>query len=90
MCVHVCVCVCVHVSCPQVSTYAGDNLPCVLIATKDELVMGQALEAAVTAALSDLQLQACVRTSALMGDLNRAFQTLVSDDSGRTHPCIVQ
>lgn len=39
----------------QVSTLAGETLPCVLVAAKDELVMSADLEKEVAAAAADLQ-----------------------------------
>ena len=47
--------------CVQVSTLGGDSLPCVLVAAKEELVMGAELEGLLRATLADLQVRGCGR-----------------------------
>eukprot|EP00983_Pelagomonas_calceolata_P006161 204679-Pelagomonas_calceolata.AAC.1 len=48
---------CVGRRCPpwQVSTLAGDSLPCVLVAAKEDLVMGAQLEKELAAVMAELQ-----------------------------------
>jgi hypothetical protein len=41
----------------QVSSLAGDTLPCVLVAAKEDLVMGAQLEKEMAAVLAELQVR---------------------------------
>mmetsp|Transcript_28820 Transcript_28820/g.74374 ORF Transcript_28820/g.74374 Transcript_28820/m.74374 type:complete len:1156 (+) Transcript_28820:366-3833(+) len=60
----------------QVSTLAGDSLPCVLVAAKEDLVMGAQLEKELAAVMAELQVRGPVRCSALLGELGGVFGTL--------------
>ncbi|KAJ9519229.1 hypothetical protein QJQ45_017887 [Haematococcus lacustris] len=62
----------------KVSSLAGETLPCVLVAAKDELVMSAALEAEVAATCQSLQVPLPVSMSAQVGDVSALFSTLVA------------
>lgn len=60
-----------------VSTAAGDALPCLLIAAKDDLGMSPELQAACTAKVCELRLAGLQAVSVVTGELNGVFSQLV-------------
>ncbi len=61
-----------------ISTAAGESLPCVLVACKDDLGMAPALEEEVVAACADLALPLPVPVAAEAGEAAGALRRLVS------------